>query len=159
MSDSRKPWEKQKGESHQAFEAFQLYRDLGVSRSQAKVAQQLGKSEALMQRWSGRWSWVARCDSWDREQDRQWRLEQAEARRDIARKHLRVGAAMMSKAVQRLQSVDPAQLTPNELERWLRTAAEMERVAAGEADDSDAAGIKAAAGLVTELVRGLRDAT
>lgn len=157
MTAQTQPWERQPGESAQAFEAFAMYRDMGVTRSHGKVAQRLGKSVQLMNRWSRRWSWVTRADAWDREQDRLWRLEQAEARREIARKHLRVGAAMMSKAVQRLQTVDPDKLTPNELERWLRTAAEMERVAAGEAEDNDAAGIKAAAGLVTELVRGLRD--
>ena len=41
-------WERQKGESAQAYEAFVLYRDLGAERSHVKVAQQLGKSLSLI---------------------------------------------------------------------------------------------------------------
>jgi len=43
-------WFRQKGESRKAYEAFAVYRDLGAARSQAKVAEQLGKSLELMKR-------------------------------------------------------------------------------------------------------------
>lgn len=151
------PWDRQPGESTPAFEAFQKYRDMGVKRSHARVARELGKSTALMARWSLRWSWVTRAEAWDREQDRLWRQEQAEARREIARKHLRVGAAMMGKAVQRLQSIPPEALSPADLERWMRCATMMEQQAIGGLDDDAEQGIKAAAGVITELVRGLRE--
>ena len=52
------PWERQKGETPQAFEAFSIYRDMGSSRSTAKVGRKLGKSKNLMDRWSSRWEWV-----------------------------------------------------------------------------------------------------
>ena len=40
------PWERQKGETPQAFEAFSIYRDMGSSRSTAKVGRKLGLKEA-----------------------------------------------------------------------------------------------------------------
>ena len=63
-------WERQDGESAQAFEGFALYRDMGAERSLAKVAQKLGKSKALMERWSVRWQWGQRAEAWDAEFDR-----------------------------------------------------------------------------------------
>ena len=64
------PWERQPGESHEAFEAFQTYRDMGPARSLAKVGEKLGKSTALMERWSSRHGWVERVAAWEAEEDR-----------------------------------------------------------------------------------------
>jgi hypothetical protein len=36
-------WERQKGESQQAFQAFVAYRDMGSDRSAAKVGRRLGR--------------------------------------------------------------------------------------------------------------------
>lgn len=54
------PWERQERETEKAFEAFRTYRDLGVGKSTAKVAQVLGKTKCLIDRWSSRWNWVER---------------------------------------------------------------------------------------------------
>lgn len=56
-------WEKQPEESARAYEAFALYRDLGPERSLAKVGQMLGKSKALMERWSAKHDWVYRVQA------------------------------------------------------------------------------------------------
>jgi hypothetical protein len=53
-------WERQEGESARAYEAFSLYRDYGPARSIAKVAEALGKSRALLERWSVAHEWVDR---------------------------------------------------------------------------------------------------
>lgn len=53
-------WERQPGETSRAYEAFCIYRDLGAARSLAKVGELLGKSKALMERWSAAHSWVDR---------------------------------------------------------------------------------------------------
>lgn len=126
------PWERQSGESPQAFEAFAVYRDLGTSRSVAKVARELGKSTTLLFRWSKQYAWVMRATSYDREQDRVFLAEQRQARRDIARRHAKVAQAFLGKAIARLQGLDPRELTPGELLRYFQVAAEIERRAAGE---------------------------
>ena len=53
------------GESADACAACVAYCALGHARSTAKVGRQLGKSKALMDRWSSRWHWVARAAQWD----------------------------------------------------------------------------------------------
>ncbi len=44
-----------------AFQAFVIYRDMGPERSLAAVGRKLGKSKALMERWSSRHGWVLRA--------------------------------------------------------------------------------------------------
>jgi len=41
-------WERQPGESAQAYEAFAIYRDMGSNRSLRVVAEQLSKSDTLI---------------------------------------------------------------------------------------------------------------
>jgi hypothetical protein len=50
-------------ESAKAFEAFTTYLGMGGSRSLEAVGQKLGKSKALMERWSKRHNWVARVEA------------------------------------------------------------------------------------------------
>ncbi|BDM67489.1 hypothetical protein HEK616_09760 [Streptomyces nigrescens] len=126
-------WERQSGESVQAFEAFAVYRDLGPVRSVTKVARELDKSRTLVGRWSRQFAWVMRATAYDREQDRLFLAEQAQARRDIARRHAKLAQAVQSKAVARLQTLDPRELSPSELLRYIQVAAEIERRAVGEA--------------------------
>jgi hypothetical protein len=126
-------WERQGGESVQAFEAFAVYRDLGPARSVTKVARELDKSRALVGRWSRQFAWVMRAVAYDREQDRLFLAEQAQARRDLARRHAKLAQAVQSKAVARLQVLDPRELSPSELLRYVQVAAEIERRAVGEA--------------------------
>jgi hypothetical protein len=56
-------WERQPQETSKAYEAFQLYRDMGLGRSTARVARELGKSKTLMDRWSSRHDWVGRVQA------------------------------------------------------------------------------------------------
>ena len=59
------------GETTSAFSAFALYRDMGATRSTAKVARESGKHKSLMDRWSSRWGWVARVAAYDAYIDQQ----------------------------------------------------------------------------------------
>ncbi|MBZ9641451.1 MULTISPECIES: hypothetical protein [unclassified Streptomyces] len=131
--DTVESWERQSGESVQAFEAFAVYRDLGPARSLTKTARELHKSRTLLGRWSRQYAWVMRAAAYDREQDRLFLAEQAQARRDIARRHAKLAQAVQSKAVARLQTLDPRELSPSELLRYIQVAAEIERRAVGEA--------------------------
>ncbi|WP_121746884.1 hypothetical protein [Streptomyces sp. E2N166] len=139
-------WERQSGESVQAFEAFAVYRDLGPARSVTTAARELDKSRSLLGRWSRQFAWVMRAAAYDREQDRLFLAEQAQARRDIARRHAKLAQAVQSKAVARLQTLDPRELSPSELLRYIQVAAEIERRAVGEAP---------AAGMVEDRDQGV----
>lgn len=54
------PFEQQPKESAKAFAAFTAYLNLGPERSLVTVGQKLGKSGALVERWSSRWQWAER---------------------------------------------------------------------------------------------------
>ena len=86
-------WERQPGESAPAWEAFVTYRNLGLRRSLARVGQRLGKSTALMERWSVRWAWVERCREFDAWSDAQARRAYAIEARDLAVRQAALGRA------------------------------------------------------------------
>lgn len=65
-------------ESGKAFAAFELYREMGVERSIAKVAQKYNKSAsyiAQLNRWSGQHGWVKRAAAWDDAQSQAHNVE------------------------------------------------------------------------------------
>lgn len=132
---SIKPWERQRGESQKAFEAFAIYRDMGSTRSIQKVAQKLTKSEALLRRWSAKWNWVERAKEYDLEMDRQHRLQQEEERRKMAERHAKQAMMFQNKILERLRTLDPNRLTPADLIRWFDIAVKVERLARGESTE------------------------
>jgi hypothetical protein len=58
-------WTRRDGETSVAYEAFKEYLHQGSSRTLASVGEALGKSEALMERWSASHDWVARSRDYD----------------------------------------------------------------------------------------------
>jgi len=56
-------FEQQPRESGKAFEAFTVYLNMGPERSLAAVGQRLGKSKALLERWSAKYEWPARVQA------------------------------------------------------------------------------------------------
>jgi hypothetical protein len=134
------PWERLPNESPQAFQAFAIYRDMGAERSLAKVAQQTGKSKALMDRWSARDHWVMRADSWDVESDRVHRAYLVAHRRDVDRRQLRLAGVMQSKIVEALNALDVKKLTPRDIAYWLDVTTKVQRAALGLGDKMELSG-------------------
>ena len=62
-------WDRRLDETSKAFAAFVAYRDLGPKRSTALVVQELGKSRALISRWSARHEWVERATAFEERVD------------------------------------------------------------------------------------------
>lgn len=58
-------WDRWPGETPKPWQAFTIYRDMGLDRSGAKVGDKLGKSSTLIERWSSRYRWVARVELFD----------------------------------------------------------------------------------------------
>lgn len=57
------PFEQKPDESAKAFAAFSEYLNMGPQRSLEGVSRKVGKSKALMERWSKRHNWVARVEA------------------------------------------------------------------------------------------------
>ena len=125
------PWERQPDETLQAFQAFAMYRDMGAERSGQRVAVELGKTKALIYRWSKRWSWVDRVKAYNDFQDREWLDLSAERRRDAQLRHLRLAQQVLQKFFQRLVNVNPEDIPLNMLDRLLKVGVETELASLG----------------------------
>jgi len=100
------PWERQDGESVQAFARFLVYRDTEpTDRSLRKVEETCGISGTLVSRWSKKWSWVKRAVAYD-----SWKLELSDELGKHGalvhrRKLVRFGSASLDRALNSLNKM------------------------------------------------------
>ncbi len=131
-------WDCQPEEGPKPWAAFCVYRDMDpATRSLSRVAKELGKSTALIGRWSSRWRWVGRVRAWDSEIDRQRRAGQLKAVEDMARRQTAMGILMQSRGIDRLNrmtSDEMQHLSVLELIRLIETGVRIERIARGNPD-------------------------
>lgn len=128
-------WERRPGESWQAFEAFRTYRDMGSGRSTALVAQQLGKTKSLIDRWCSPtrgWNWVARVEAYNDFLDREQLRLASERRREAQLRHLRLAQVTLGKFLERIAQLSPEDIPVTMLDRMLRVGTDVELRALGE---------------------------
>lgn len=126
-------WERRPGETAKAYAAFCVYRDLGPSRSLEKAAQAMGyKSRKNFSVWHSKHEWVKRAEAYDEYLERRKREEHEKAILEMAERHARLAVAFQQKIAQRIQMIDPNELTPQDLARWLEIATKLERLSRGE---------------------------
>lgn len=134
-TNTPEPWERQDGESTRAYEAFALYRDMGVDRSLRKVAQQLNKSLTIVAKWSTESEWIKRVAAWDAEQDRIARKEQAEAIKKMRKRHAEVASSMIIKAARALNRLKEEEIKPADISRFIEVASKLERLSRGDTSE------------------------
>ena len=122
------PWEQQPGESAKAFEAFTIYRDMGVERSVRKVTQRLNKSLTLIGKWSSRYNWPERARAYDRDLDRQAHAQAVRDVRSMTNRHIRIAMQLQAKALEALEQLNVATLSPKMQLAFLAKATEIERM-------------------------------
>lgn len=122
-----KPWERQEGESAKAFEAFTIYAGLGADRSLRAVAQQLGKSKTLMDRWSSTYGWVARAAEYDADLQRKAHAEAVKKARKMNDRHIGIALKMQEKALEALAKTPAESINTKVLVSMLREATKLER--------------------------------
>ena len=121
------PWDRQKGESARAFEAFLVYLQMGPERSVRAVAQKLSKSYTLAGRWSSTYHWVERCRAWDNYLQQEAKKAAAAVVRNMNRRHAQMAAAIQGTAMQALQERGADMVNPNNFAAIVKLAAELER--------------------------------
>jgi hypothetical protein len=124
-----------KGESGQAYEAFQVYRDLGLGRSQKKAAKQLGKHPRLLGGWSSKWSWMQRVQRYDADEEQQFVKGTRELRKRQRVEDAETARRIKKAVAERLESIDPKTLTPNQLIKWYEVGVKMERLSLGDSSE------------------------
>jgi hypothetical protein len=128
----RPPWARQRGESGKAHAAFLAYLNLGQTRSLARLGRQLGRSVSLLERWSSRWGWVARCQVHDeavQERKLQKRLAVIE---EMEQRQATEMLLLQQKGLEALQAIDFRTLRPTEILAYIIEAAKQERVLRGQ---------------------------
>lgn len=129
------PWERQKGETARAYEAFVAYRDMGAERSHNKVVQTQGKSRATIGAWSSKYEWVKRAAAWDAEQDRIARQAQIDEIKRMRKRHADLANAMLIKAADALKSIPKDEIKATDISRMVETASKLERISRGDVGD------------------------
>lgn len=124
-----KPWERQEGESVKAFEAFSAYLEMGGDRSLRAVGQKLGKSTALMERWSRTYKWVERVKAHDAALQQQAYDRAVKKTQQMTDRHISMALKLQAKALEALEATDPKDIDPKNLLAFIREATKLEREA------------------------------
>ncbi len=123
-----KPWERQKGESAQAYEAFVTYRDMGPERSVTRVSQSLNKSRGLIGRWSSQWNWTERVRAYDNELEKEARAKAVKDRKAMTERHIGIAMQVQKKALEALASLSVEDMSPKDVKEYIKMATDLERL-------------------------------
>jgi hypothetical protein len=136
------PWDRQPQESHKAFAAFTLYRDLAGDRTLQKVAEELRCSGANVRRWALRWNWRYREREWDIYQDQKAQEAQIRERMRMAQRQAQTAVSMQNIAATEMEKLRRSletgengknhRLSPSEIARFMEIGSRIERSARGE---------------------------
>lgn len=107
-------WERQAGESDQAWEAFQIYFKQEKKNASA-VATQLHKSYTIIRRWKDRWDWEERCRAYENSLLREEYEEVKKTRKRAARNKLAFAAKLQKLGLTAIENVDAGELTAKDL--------------------------------------------
>jgi hypothetical protein len=109
-NESLKPWEQQEGESEKAFEAFEMYLQMGPERSLAKAAQLLGKSTTLLEEWSRKHFWQSRVRAHRRWVARSVTEELLMGTADMRQRQTAAAIALQNQVLERLVSMSATEI-------------------------------------------------
>jgi hypothetical protein len=131
-------WERLTGEAPLAFSAFCTFRDVGPERNIRKAVETVETNIAaqtkkynVWRNWSTQFRWCERAADYDRYIEK---LKQAELRKTIeaqGEQHRAVTGKMLEVVKKKLDTMNPAELTPGNVSEWVQTAIKAEREAAG----------------------------
>lgn len=125
---TEKPWERQKGESEKAYEAFAVYRDMCEKRTLVAVAEKLQKSDSLIRRWKDRWEWPERVRAYDNELEKEARAKAIKDRKDMTERHIGIAMQLQKKALQALTSLEAEAMSPKDIKEFIKMATDLERL-------------------------------
>jgi hypothetical protein len=100
-----------------------------------KTRQKIGKPAGYIRwlhTWSSKYDWVTRAQAYDDYIEKKKREEKEKAILDMAERHAKLAMAFQQRVAQRLQEIDPAELSPADMARWLDIATRLERLSRGE---------------------------
>ena len=145
-------WDRQSGETNRAYNAFLSYRDMGPLRSLRKAADKfygiksVSKANQFL-RWSTANNWVARCEAWDMEQERDREKRQREEIRAMDDRQASHGKNLQEIAVSNIYAITGhvakngkgeiinATINVEEARKLFESGVKVERLGRGEASE------------------------
>lgn len=125
-------FERLDNETQKAWQAFVVYRDLGYERSIANAAKVLGKSPRTVEHWCLKYNWVERAKAYDEYLENKKREEKEKAILEMVERHAKMAMAFQQRIAERLNALDPEELSPADLAKWLDISTKLERISRGE---------------------------
>ena len=122
-----KVWERQPEESVQAYEAFKIYRDLGLKRSNQEVCQQLSKSRQLISRWKAIYHWDDRVMAYDKALEQEAHRQAVKNLKDMTNRHIEISLRLQDKALEALNVLNIKDISPKDIREFIKMATELER--------------------------------
>lgn len=119
-------WERQPGESEEAYEAFTDYYK-NPKRSQKKTAKAVGKSEALIYRWSVRWHWTERAREYDNALVREEYTATLDEIRKMNKAQAAIGLLLQKKGQEALEKMNLKKMSAKDLLQFLIQGTTLER--------------------------------
>ena len=122
-----KSWERQKGETEKAYEAFYIYLQMGKERAVRKVEQELHKSHQLIARWSSDHNWVKRARDYDNYLIQLEMEAQQKVLANMRKRQIQTAVLLQKKAVEALDQLDISSLKPQQILSFITAGAALEK--------------------------------
>lgn len=119
-------WERQPGESEEAYAAFTDYYK-NPKRSQKKTAKVVGKSDALIYRWSVRWHWTERAREYDNALVREEYTATLDEIRKMNKAQAAIGLLLQKKGQEALEKLNLKKMSAKDLLQFLIQGTTIER--------------------------------
>ena len=79
-----------------------------------------------------KYNWLERARTYDDYLERKKREEKEKAILEMAERHARLAMAFQQRVAERLREINPSELSPSDMAKWLDVATKLERLARGE---------------------------
>ncbi len=132
-SEFKKSWTRLPEETSRQYDAFCIFRDMGPKRSIPKVAKKWSSSGAIrrLRVWASKNQWKERATSYDDYIDEIKRAKNEEAILEMTIRHVNYSMQFQEKTIEALKLIDPKQLKPHEIIKWIEISIKIERLSRG----------------------------
>lgn len=138
LAVDREPWDRQPGESNRQYSRFEMFRSLGRLRTLKQAVEMLhgvgdtSVSYRTLMQYAYEYRWTERAEAHDRAQDQLEAAKLLKLRDEMYSRHRRLASGLLAKAVAGLQGINPSDMSPLDVVRFIKYGAEIERQALGE---------------------------
>ena len=121
-------WDRLPKESAKCFKQFCFYRDAGYKRTLKKTAEHFRLTERAIQNNSLKYNWVARVKAYEDYLDGEAQKQQEHEIKEMKKRHIQQALFMQKNIIERIQNINPAELSPIECVKMFDVAVKVERL-------------------------------